>query len=326
MYKKAGMLVLLLLSVFLLSACGKEDKRQGGTCVYYVNKEETGLVEKPYTFQGSTADELIPELIEQMRSVPDEEEYRTAIPDSVEILNYNVDSQQLYLNFSEAYYNMNNITEILCRAAVVRTLVQIPEIDYVAFNVSDTSLRDATLNPVGLMTADSFVENPGEEINSYQRKSLTLYFANEAGDKLVDEQVTLTYSGNISVEKLVVEQLISGPSKKSSAKPTLPPETKLISISTKDGTCYVNFDEKFLDNQYEIDAMLPIYSVVDSLSEIPNISKVQFSINGKTDVKFRESVNLETPFERNLDVILTPEAKKEFEFTVDLPGQEEVAP
>ena len=65
----------------------------------------------------------------------------------------------------------------------------------------------------------------------------------------------------------------------------------------------MNLDEKFLDNPYEISDMLPVYSIVNSLTELSNISKVQFSINGKTDVKFRESISLESPFERNLDLI-----------------------
>lgn len=66
---------------------------------------------------------------------------------------------------------------------------------------------DLDKNPVGQMNADSFVENTGDAINEETVTTLTLYFANKSGDKLVKEKVNVTGSSNISVEKLVVESL-----------------------------------------------------------------------------------------------------------------------
>ena len=45
-----------------------------------------------------------------------------------------------------------------------------------------------------------------------------------------------------------------------------------------------------------------LYSLVNSLVELPNVNKVQISINGETNVVFRETYNLSTVFERNLDI------------------------
>ena len=46
-----------------------------------------------------------------------------------------------------------------------------------------------------------------------------------------------------------------------------------------------------------------IYSIVDTLTELGNISKVQFFIEGESKITFRETVNLDTTFLRNLDLI-----------------------
>ena len=197
---------------------------------------------------------------------------------------------------------MNKLYEILCRSAVVRTMCQIPEVEYVNFLVGNNPLMDSNETPVGPLNAESFVENMGDEINMYTETTLDLYFANAEGDKLVDEMVAIRYSSNMSVEKLVLEQLIRGPITKD-AYPTIPSDTKILSVSTKDGICYVNFDEGFLGQGYNVLEEIPIYSIVNSLTEIPGINKVQILINGETNRVFQESIRFETIFERNLDLI-----------------------
>lgn len=161
---------------------------------------------------------------------------------------------------------------------------------------------DSNETPIGPLNEESFVENAGNEINAYTMTTLQLYFANETGDKLVGERVEVHYSSNMSVEKLVVEQLIKGPITKD-AYPALPPETKIVSVSTKDGICYVNLDKGFLEQGYDVLELIPVYSIVNSLTELPGISKVQILINGETNLTYQESIRFETIFERNLDLI-----------------------
>ena len=61
------------------------------------------------------------------------------------------------------------------------------------------------------MTEDDFVENTGSSPSAYQTVELTLYFANESGDKLVPQKVSARYSSNLSKEKMIVEKLMQGP-------------------------------------------------------------------------------------------------------------------
>lgn len=117
------------------------------------------------------------------------------------------------------------------------------------------------------------------------------------------EKVNVTGSSNISVEKLVVESLIRGPVSGDTDYPTLPPGTKILSISTKDGICYVNLNDGFLEQGYNVTEAVTIYSIVDSLTELSGISKVQILVNGETDLVYKESMRLDTIYERNLDII-----------------------
>ena len=179
---------------------------------------------------------------------------------------------------------------------------QISGIDCVSFYVDEKPLTDVNGKMVGTMYAESFVENPGEQINSIQNTNLTLYFSNQAGDGLVKETRRVHYSSNISLEKLIMEQLLEGPESKN-ARSAIPSETKLMSVSLVDGVCYVSFDENFKNQDYSVNEAIVIYSIVDSLSELSSISKVQISVNGDTSGVYRDSFKLADMYDRNLDYI-----------------------
>lgn len=298
------LLLTAVLTAAALAGCGKkeEPKKEEGYQIYYINKDETAVVTQSYEPEGETTAELVAEFLQKLQTVPEGAEEKPAIPQGVSLEKYSLEKGQLSLSFDNAYLEMNKLYEILSRSAIVRTLCQIPEVENVTFLVGNNPLMDSNEIPVGPLNADSFVENMGDEINTYTVATLDLYFANETGDKLVDELVEIRYSSNMSVEKLVLEQLIRGPITEG-AYPTIPSNTKIVSVSTKDGICYVNLDEGFLGQGYDVREEIPIYSIVNSLTEIPGINKVQILINGETNRVFRESIRFETIFERNLDLI-----------------------
>ena len=305
--KKTRALVLMLLTGILLLMAGCRIKEQQqeedtGYQIYYINKEETSVVTESYEPEAQTTEDLIDELLQQLKTNPTDTEEKSAIPKNVSVSSWEIENGQLSLHFGSGYQEMNRLYEILCRSAVVRTLCQIPEVESVTFLIGDNPLMNLDETPVGQMTADSFVENTGDEINTYTDTTLKLYFANKAGDKLVEEQVDVRYSSNMSVEKLVVEQLIRGPITKD-IYPTIPPETKVLSVSVKDGICYVNLNDGFLEQGYDLTEAVPIYSIVNSLTVIPGISKVQILVNGETNRVYRESIRFDTAFERNLDLV-----------------------
>ena len=290
--------MLLVLLAIVLGGCArqKEEPREPkGYQVYYINKEETAVVKEAYAPAAENGQELLEEFILCLQEDSVDGELKSAIPDNVFLLNYTLENGQLSLSFAQPYLEMSKPYEILCRSAVVRTLCQIPEVEYVSFLVGDKPLLDSNETPIGPLNEESFVENAGNEINTYTMTTLQLYFANEKGDRLVGERVEVHYSSNMSVEKLVVEQLIKGPITEK-AYPAIPPETKIVSVSTKDGICYVNLDKGFLGQGYDVLEMVPVYSIVNSLTELPGISKVQILINVYTNITYLVSILFETIF------------------------------
>ena len=178
---------LLFLALSGSMGCGKEPNEESGFCVYYLNKESTKIVSAPYELTSKKEDTnaVIDELLEQLKADTGDVEMVKPIPDGVEVTGYNLEETLLTLYFNDAYSSMDGIKEVLTRAAVVRTLMQVEQVECLSFYVGDIPLADRKGNPVGIMTDESFIENPGEQINSIQTANLVLYFANQKGNALV---------------------------------------------------------------------------------------------------------------------------------------------
>lgn len=290
--------------VFCLAGCGK-SKDESVYHVEYLNKEKTKLVKVPYEPVASDTGALIAELLGVLAKESENVEYSRPIPSGVEIISYSLDDVLLTIRFNTEYAKLDPVQEVLCRAAIVRTMTQLAAVDCVSFYIGDIPLADADGDIIGTMNSESFIENPGEQINSIQNTALTLYFANESGDALVKEvRDDVYYSSNISLEKLVMEQLLEGPHK-DGEKSALPSGTRLVTVSVADGVCYVNLDETFKNQDYKINEAIVIYSIVNSLTELTSISKVQISINGDTGGVYRDTFKLSNMYERNLDYVVS---------------------
>lgn len=300
MEKKYGILFCFLLVV--LTACSKKVNEEVSEYkIYYVNKDATKLVSESFEPKNKeNKNDMVKEFISAIKSEPGDANLERVLPTDVDILGYRFgEADQLILDFSATYTtSLTGIREILARAAIVKTFAQIKGIEYVEFTVMGypLTLGDKT---VTMMKASDFVETTGFTQNAY----VTLYFSNKKGDALLESRREVDYDGIISVEQLIVNQLIVGPVEREYGMiPTLNPETKLNSVTTKDGICYVDFNEKFLENLSGVSEQVTIYSVVNSLMELTNVNKVQFLINNKK-VKLYKTVELDELFDRNLDII-----------------------
>lgn len=301
MKKKIFATLFLLVTLLLLVACGNQENDEQPV-VFYLNADATKIVPQDIELKATDTVGQIQELLDALQQTPEDAGLRQTIPANVKVLGVTEVSYQITVDFSKEYYELNPTDEILTRAAIVKTLLQMEDYPYVMFTVESKPLETASGTIVGAMSEDSFLENPGEQINSSQKTTLTLYFSSKDGTKLVPEKREVHYSSNISLEKLVMEQLMEGPKTKGNLA-TIPTGTKLITITVVDGVCYVNLDETFLNQNQEISEQVVLYSIVDSLTELSSVSKVQISINGDTSGKCRYTYDLAPMYEQDLSIV-----------------------
>lgn len=282
--KKIGALLSILLCV-LFTACA-EQKSTEEMYVYYLNADGNALIQETYsktTVEGA---------LEKLKS-------HSVLPKEVVVEKFNLSKGYLDIYFNSAYAKLNKSMEVLVRAAFVQTLVQVENVDFVSFYVDGKALTDGDGDVIGMMRAEDFVQSTGSSIDSYQTTDLILYFASKDGKALsAINKSSVRYNVNTTIERLVVEQLLKGTSS-SEAQATVPKTTMILGVSVREGICYVNLDSKFVTDSYDLSPEVAIYSIVNSVIENGNVTKVQILIDGASDAVYKNTIDLSRPLEWN---------------------------
>ncbi len=306
--KKVLCILCTVILVFGMTGCGeKTDKQLMSYQVFYINSDGSGLTGKTYQLKDAKQDlvSVIKELIIRLQT-PQEESLKSPIDEGIQVVDYQIKENQLSVYFSAGYNNKSGLDEILSRAAIVKTLCQIQEIEYVEFYVEDQPLM-LSGNAVGLMSQESFVDelNPQDQ---RQSKETVLYFANKQGNRLKKITTDITYNAVEPIARLLVEQLIAGVSSiqnidETKLQSAVPSKTTLNNLTIRDNICYLDLSRDFEQQDPNVSSEVIVYSIVDTLCELPEVTKVQFSVDGEQKEKYGDLEGFNKPLERNLDLL-----------------------
>lgn len=308
MKKKIFMIITVLMLCLLAGGCSVEVQNDPNTqSVYYlydISADETQLEKVDYNPEETTAEYMLKDMMQQMNQKEDDVERISLLPDDVQ-MNYSVEGEVLVVNFNSQYTQMGKAREILVRAGVVKTFLQVPGISAVRFTVENQDLTDSKGEAVGEMTADTFAEFSGNEPDAYCSTTFTLYFTDKDGQNLVKEQRTVRYRRSIPKERIVLEQLMKGPMEKGHY-PTIPENTEILDVTIADRICYVAFDRVFSSYALDVSEKIPVYSVVNTLLDALEADKVQITVGAsdKLDI-FGQKMSLYRFYEKNDKLVVT---------------------
>lgn len=299
----------VLVVMFVLSACGKEDEilEKNQYYVYYLKKDFSGLAKEVYTVQTETSEtmDLIAELVKALEKPAEGSGLHCALGAECKIVNYQVVDGKMTINFDVNYSTLIGVEETLHRAAIVKTMTQIEGVKSVEFLVDSQPLM-INKTAIGYMTGEDFIDSIGEN-GTNKKRTVLMYYANEDGTQLEEVSTEILYDSKVPLGSLMVEELLKGPkegqgSEFGNLQKTIPDNTKLNGMTIRDNICYVDFSREFTNPLPNISKEVTLYSVVNLLVELPNVNKVQFTIDGEQIAKFGD-VDFSQAFERNLDVV-----------------------
>lgn len=153
------------------------------------------------------------------------------------------------------------------------------------------------------------IEKPALEIAPIPKKTVelfNLYFGDGENKYLKKEQRAIERTIE-SREEVILRELIDGP-KDQGLTPTIPRQTRLYSVSIAEKTCYVNFSKEFVTNFQgdEEGEVTAVYSIVNSLTELDAIDKVQILVEGERLEIYQKNLSLKEPFVRNEKIFKGP--------------------
>ncbi|MDD3652776.1 MAG: Gmad2 immunoglobulin-like domain-containing protein [Desulfotomaculaceae bacterium] len=141
--------------------------------------------------------------------------------------------------------------------------------------------------------------------------NVAVYYCKTTSDDayLVREVHQVPYTKEVI--KAALEELINTNPVTPGASRLLPPDTKIRGITIRDGLATVDFSrEVLLANVGATGEALGIQSIVNTITEIPDIKKVSFMVEGKVDEKAKDwwgHVGLyNQPFTRDISPVYEP--------------------
>ncbi|MCX7922510.1 MAG: GerMN domain-containing protein [Clostridia bacterium] len=268
--------------------------------LYFTNKDNSAV---PFELREVVVRDgaIIKAAVQALLEGPKNTKLKKAIPNGTRLLGVNKKGNVAIVDFSKEYSTAGGVAEIVERVSIVNTLTQIPGIQKVRILVEGKAL----IGPSGMPLGDlAYVEldSNGYPI-SQEKKTITVYFGNSNADGVVAEKRVVVVNKGAGLEKAIFEELKKGPTKKG-LFPVIPQGTKLLSVQTKSGLCTINLSREFVDNNHTGTAgeSMTINSIVNSLTELSTVKKVQFLIEGKVRPAYIHLV-FDKPFVRNESMI-----------------------
>lgn len=320
-FRKTLVFILSLLVCILITGCGEvvpdedsttatEELGKNEVYIYYVNKDTSKfLVDVEKVSNINNTNGSINEIMNFVMTSNESKGYKTAITNNLMFKEVEFKDGVVTVYF-DLVDNAWTVEEALfAKACVVKSIVQLETVDIVNISINDLLNKEDDAITIESFDAESFVSVDSDDSGYTQTGNITIYFADENGEQLKEYYKKVEITNNVSLEQIVMESLITGPLR-DGYKGTIPDGVEVNKISVKDGVCYIDLNDSFNGSIEGIRSDLTVYSVVNSLIELPTISKVQFFINGEKQDYYRETMEFSGTFEFNSN-ILNPEDSSE---------------
>ncbi len=274
-------LTLLFLILCLITGCTPAADSQ--VTLYFVEAGGTAIREETRAVhaEGSILETAIRALLDGPRTAG----LTRVIPKDTTLLGVKMRGTVAEINLSAPFDEGADDIRLLARYTVIYTACAVSDVNRVQLLVEGqplTSLRDGTrLGALG--KSDLALANP----ESGTETLLTLYFTDETGTYLLPEARKVSLSEGQSAAEAIVTELVRGPAS-THLFATLSPEVRVLSAEIRAGVCFVNVNRAFLEKstgEGRTEA-LAVYSIVNSLSALPEISEVHFLVEGQTVERF----------------------------------------
>lgn len=296
-------------AVFFIYMKNDKSYQSAKVDLYFLNEDATGIVATSQKIRYRSESELIQNTLEKLRRGPSSSKLGRIMPKDTAISSIEImGNDYITIEFDEKFLSEDASRNVLNTYAVVKTLSSTACASNVRVLVNGESIKDRDGRNLGFISASDI----NLETEEYQSELLdvALYFADSSKKKLVREMRTIKITDQQPIAQYIINELIKGTRSKG-MNSVLSENTVLVSVDIEDNICYLNFKSGFLTEYSgdETSERLVIYSIVNSLTELQTIGRVQFYMDGKRIEKFG-NMNIKDYISRDTTIINEEEEAK----------------
>ncbi|MDF2547088.1 MAG: Lipoprotein LpqB, GerMN domain protein [Anaerosolibacter sp.] len=294
--------IITIISLIMLVISGCADKQISVEVmdlkVFYADRNNEKIVTENRKLKINSDDNKYMVAMEELIKGPKDKKLKMNIHPKTVVLGVEKYNDVAIVNFSKEFNDVNGeIQQMIAIMTVTSTLTQFAEIQNVKIMIEGKEYTPPYVmkdNMVGKISID----------DKEQMEELSLYFAGSNADQLIRERRTVKVPSDETIEERIIKELIKGPEGTGIHK-TIPVNTRLINITVDSDIAIVNFSESFIKDHWggSTGETMTIYSIVNSLTERPQIKKVKFLINGEDKLAFGH-YSFDQIFERDEALIL----------------------
>lgn len=269
--KKSVLLFLTL--IFLFSSCSHNTDDAKNTCtLYYFDTEnDNQFVSIPGKLNALTPEDAVCEAFLKLKT-PENKKHLPAVPADIKLLALSVSNSVCKAELSSRYEKLPATTKAAVDACLAKTICSIENIDRVIISCGGVIMGDFNEN-------DFLINSPRTYYDVY---TVNLYFANAEFDGLQADRETISLSPDTTLEHTVISRLLS-PSSSGKLRSAVPEGTRLNDVYVSEGMCVIDLSREFVDNVVhdELHEGIAIYSIVNTMTELPMIDSVKILVDGK---------------------------------------------
>lgn len=238
--------------------------------------------------------------LEELIKGPKDEKLNVNINADTKVLGTTKEDTNLIVDLSSEFNSFSgSVAEIIGVGSIVNTMAQFEDIERVKILVEGEELIGPSGKARGFM--EPFPLNPQQETT----KEVILYFGDENATHVTPEKRNINIPDNIDKQgyiKRLVDELIKGPETEN-INPTIPSETKVLSVSIEDNIAHIDFSEEMHTKHWggATGEAMTINSIVNTITELDYIDKVKITVKGEPLAI--EHTILNDPIGRNEDMI-----------------------
>ncbi|MBB6214854.1 germination protein M [Anaerosolibacter carboniphilus] len=292
-------IIIVFLITLAISGCADKQMRAEAIDlnVYYADRNNEKIVIEKRTIKINSNDNKYMMAMKELIKGPKDKKLKVNIHPKTKVLGVEKYNDVAIVNLSKEFVDVNGeIQQIVAIMTVINTLTQFSEINNVKIMIEGEEYT----SPSG------FMENVFHRFSMDDNKTIqkiSLYFAGTNADQLVKEMRSVKLAPDEMIEERIIKELIKGPTEKGIHK-TIPVNTRLQDITIDKELAIVNLSESFVKDHWggSTGELMTIYSIVNSLTELPYIKRVKFLINGKETTVFSH-YSFNEAFERDETLI-----------------------